>query len=97
MVRSSSQFTHLISVVVGLSLILTALLVGPAPAAQASGPETVLFRAEFDGAPAGALSGPLAVETGKVVPDAGAIAIAAATSGKALQLDGAAAQASALM
>ena len=70
MSRSSSLFARLASVTVGLALVLATLLVGAAPRAQASPAEFTLFRAEFDSAPQGPLSGPLSVEQGQVVPQA---------------------------
>src|SRR5262245_24750881 len=97
MSRSSSLFARLASVTVGFVLIFATLLVGAAPQAQAASGDFTLFRAEFDSAPLGALTGPLMVEQGQVVPQAGAVSVASATTGQALQLDGGTGQSTALM
>jgi hypothetical protein len=85
------------AILVGASLVCTALLAGPAPAARAAGPEALLFRAEFDSAPLGALTAPLNAEKGVVVAQAGGVSIASGSAGRALKLDGDADQATALM
>jgi hypothetical protein len=78
-------------------MALSVLLVGPAPIALADRPESTLFRAEFDSAPLGPLSGPLTVAPGTVVPQAGTVTIASAKTGRALKLASGAGDASALM
>src|SRR5262249_46516857 len=97
MSRSSSLFARLASVTVGFVLVFATLLVGAAPQAHAGPAEFTLFRAEFDSAPQGPLSGPLTVEQGQVVPQAGAVSVASATTGRALRLDGGGGQSTALM
>ena len=94
--RSSSPFARLWSAAVALAMVLALLVSGAPPRAYAQ-EEHTLFQAEFDSAPLGALSGPLAVETGTVVPQEGNVAIAAAASGQALALDSSAGQATALL
>ena len=95
--RTTSWFARMTSILVGVSIVFTALLTGPAPTALANGPETTLFRAEFDSAPLGPLSTPLTVEKGVVVPQAGSLSIASGLSGRALRLDSGAGQATAVM
>jgi hypothetical protein len=95
--RTPSWFARMTSILVGVSIVFTALLTGPAPTALADGPETTLFRAEFDAAPLGPLSTPLTVEKGIVVPQAGSLSIASGLSGRALKLDSGAGQATAVM
>src|SRR5262245_24138837 len=93
----TTWFTRITSILAGVSIILTTLLAGPAPSALANAPESTLFRAEFNAAPLGPLSGPLLVEQGSVVPQAGTVSIADGTGGRALKLESTAAQAAALM
>ena len=95
MYRKTSPLVRLVSSIVAVVFSLGALLAGAPPHAQAA-TATTLFRAEFDSAPVGAVSGPLTVETGTVVPQ-GSVAIAAASSGRALALNSAAGPATALM
>src|SRR5436305_2032308 len=95
--RTTRWFARIMSVLVGIALLSTALLAGPAPIALADGPETTLFRAEFDSAPLGPLAGPLLVEQGSVVAQAGTVTIASGPTGRALTLDSSASQATALM
>jgi hypothetical protein len=95
--RSTSWFARMTSILVGIAILSTALLAGPAPTALADGPETTLFRAEFDSAALGPLTGALVVEKGSVVPQAGTVTIASGPSGRALTLDGSAGEATALM
>src|SRR3954470_3764329 len=95
--RTTSWFARMTSILVGVSIVFTALLTGPAPTALANGPETTLFRAEFDSAPLGPLNTPLTVEKGVVVPQAGSLSIASGLSGRALTLDSGAGQATAIM
>src|SRR5215213_3232453 len=95
--RTTSWFARMTSILVGVSIVFTALLAGPAPTALADGPETTLFRAEFDSAPLGPLAGPLLVEQGSVVAQAGTVTIASGPTGRALTLDSSAGQAAALM
>jgi hypothetical protein len=95
--RTTSWFARMTSILVGVSIIFTALLTGPAPTALADGPETTLFRAEFDAAPLGPFNTPLTVEKGVVVPQAGSLSIASGLSGRALRLDSGAGQATAVM
>jgi hypothetical protein len=78
-------------------MISPMLLGGHVPSALADRPESTLFRAEFDSAPLGPLSGPLTAEPGTVVPEAGTVTIASGKSGRALKLESGAGQASALM
>jgi hypothetical protein len=65
--------------------------------AYARNSEDTLFRAEFDSAPIGPLAGPLTVEAGTVVPQGGSVAVATTPFGRALTLDGAGGQATALL
>src|SRR5688572_21079068 len=95
--HSSHRFPRWMSAAIVALFVVTGLLVGPAPSALANGPEKLLFRAEFDSAPLGPLTAPLIVETGTIVPQAGTLAIVAGTSGRRLQLDSSAGQATALM
>src|SRR5689334_21614627 len=95
--RSTTWFARAIALLIGIALIGTTLVAGPPPSVLADVPETILFRAEFDSAPLGPLAGPLAVEQGIVVPQAGTVAIANGPGGRSLALDGGAAQATALM
>src|SRR5262249_2561029 len=95
--RTPSQFARMTSLLVGVSLLFSVLLAGPAPAALADGPEIGLFRAEFDSLPLGPVSGSLTVEKGAVVPLEGSVAIASGTTGRALELDGSAGQSTAVM
>lgn len=97
MSRKSLGLARFVSLVVVGMLMLNIVLFGPASHAYANGPETVLFRAEFESAPLGPLSTPLLVETGTVVPQTGANALVALGSGHALQLDSGGGQATALM
>ncbi len=97
MYRTTRWFTRITSILAGVSLIFTALLAGPAPNALANAPETTLFRGEFNAATLGPLSGPLVVEQGTVVPQAGTVTIADGTGGRALKLESASGQATALM
>jgi hypothetical protein len=97
MQRSTSWLTRITSILVGIVMISTALAAGPAPSALANGPETTLFRAEFDSAPLGPISSSLSVETGSVVAQAGTVTIASGTSGRALKLESGAGQTTALM
>jgi hypothetical protein len=95
--RTTRWFARIITILVGIALLSTALLAGPAPIALADGPETTLFRAEFDSAPLGPLAGPLLVEQGSVVAQAGTVTIASGLTGRVLTLDSSASQATALM
>src|SRR5689334_18337899 len=95
--RSTTWFARVMALLIGIALIGTSLVAGPAPSALADGPETTLFRAEFDSAPLGPLTSPLLVEKGSVVAQAGTVAIASGTSGRALRLDSSAGQATALL
>jgi hypothetical protein len=95
--RITSRLARITSILAGISIIFTTLLTGPAPRALAAAPSSTLFHAEFDAAPLGPLSGPLTVEQGTVVPQAGTVTIANGTSGHALKLEGTAGQATALM
>jgi len=95
--RTTRWFARIMTVLVGIALLSTALLAGPAPIALADGPETTLFRAEFDSAPLGPLTSPLLVEQGSVVAQAGTVTIASGPTGRALTLDSSAGQATALM
>jgi hypothetical protein len=78
-------------------MLLGALPSFAPPSAYARGSEDTLFRAEFDAAPIGPLPGPLTVEVGTVVPQGGSVAVAATPLGRALALDGAGGQATALL
>ena len=73
--RTPSWFVRMTTILVGIAIMSTALMAGPAPRALADGPETTLFRAEFDSVPLGPLSGSLTVENGSVVAQAGAEAV----------------------
>src|SRR5215213_8535835 len=95
--RTTSWLAWMTSILVGVSIVFNALLTGPARTALASGPETTLFRGEFDSAPLGPLNTPLTVEKGVVVPPAGSLSIASGLSGRALTLDSGAGQATAVM
>src|SRR5690242_12889094 len=95
--RSTTWFARMMALVIGIALIGTSLVAGPAPTALADGPETTLFRAEFDAAPLGPLTSPLAVEQGSVVAQAGTVTITSGPTGRALTLDSSAGQATALM
>src|SRR6266508_955615 len=95
--RTTSWLARMTSILVGVAIVFTMLLAGPAPSALADGPETTLFRAEFDSAPLGPISSPLSVEKGSVVLQAGTVTIASGPTGRALKLDGSADQATALM
>jgi hypothetical protein len=95
--RTTIWFARITSMLVGLAIMSTALLTSPVPSVLADGPETTLFRAEFDSAPLGPLTGPLVVENGSVVAQAGTVTIASGPTGRALTLDGSAGQATALM
>src|SRR4029079_1453593 len=97
MYQRSSQFARLASGLVGLIMISAMLLGGHVPSALADRPESTLFRAEFDSAPLGPLSGALTAEPGTVVPEAGTVTIASGKSGRVLKLESGAGQASALM
>jgi hypothetical protein len=95
--RSHRWIIRLAAAAVTLSLLLATLAsVPPGRALAAKGPST-LFRAEFDAAPVGPLSGPLNVETGQVVPQGGSVAVADTLFGRALALQGTSGQATALM
>src|SRR4051812_35193896 len=96
MSHNTSLFVRLASCLLGMSMALSALLVGPAPIALADRPEATLFHAEFDSAPLGPLSGPLTVAPGTVVPQ-GTVSIANGKAGRALKLASGAGDASALM
>src|SRR6266508_2416757 len=95
--RTTSWFARMTAILIGIAIVGTSLLAGPARSVLADGPETTLFRAEFDAAPLGPISSPLSAETGSVVPQAGGVSIASGPSGGALKLDGSAGQATALM
>src|SRR6476660_9020273 len=95
--RTTNWFARITAILVGIAIMSTALLASPPPSVMADGPETTLFRAEFDSAPLGPLTGPLVVEQGSVVAQAGAVTIASGPTGRALKLDGSAGQATALM
>ena len=95
--RITIWFARITAMLVGIAILSTALVVSPTPSVLADGPETTLFRAEFDSAPLGPLAGPLVVEKGSVVGQAGTVTIASGPTGQALKLDGSAGQASALM
>src|SRR4051794_7885969 len=95
--RTTSWFARITATLVGIAIMSTTLLAAPAPRAFADGPETTLFRAEFDTAPLGPLSTPLSVEAGSVVPQAGTVTIASGPTGRALKLESNAGQATALM
>src|SRR5437762_1197649 len=95
--RTTRWFARIITILVGIALLSTTLLAGPTSTALADGPETTLFRAEFDSAPLGPLTSPLAVEQGSVVAQAGTVTIASGLTGRALMLDSSAGQATAIM
>src|SRR5689334_2277273 len=95
--HSTTWLTRITSILVGIALLSTVLVAGPAPSALANGPETTLFRAEFDSAPLGPISSPLSVETGSVIAQSGTVTIASGTSGRALKLESTAGQSTALM
>jgi hypothetical protein len=60
--RTTIWFARIAAMLVGIAIMSTVLLAAPAPIVLADGPETTLFRAEFDSAPLGPLAGPLLVE-----------------------------------
>lgn len=95
--RVRSRLIRFVSTLVSLAVVAAAVLAGAPARAHADGPRTTLFRAEFDSAPVGPLSAPLAVEAGTIVPQEGSAAIVTATAGRALVLDGAGGQSTALM
>src|SRR5262245_35045605 len=97
MYRSHLRFAHLVAAALALTMLLGALPAFAPLSAYAGGRDETLFRAEFDSAPVGPLTAPLAVETGTVVPQSGRVAIAATPLGRALALDGTAGQATALL
>ncbi|HEX9438419.1 MAG TPA: hypothetical protein VF909_02010 [Roseiflexaceae bacterium] len=94
--RSILPFARFISTSLALILLLSAPLSIPPRRAYAGGDGT-LFRAEFESAPLGPLTGPLTVETGTVVPQGGSVTVAATPTGRALALNGTGGQATALM
>jgi hypothetical protein len=95
--RSNHWFIRLASATLTFALLATTLLSIPAQRAEAASRPSTLFRAEFDAAPLGPLAGPLTVEAGQVVPQGGSVAVANALLGRALALDGASGQATALL
>ena len=97
MYRSHLRFARLVSAALAITMLLGALPAFAPPNAYAAGRENTLFRAEFDSAPAGPLAGPLAVETGMVVPQGGNVAVATTPFGRALALDGNGGRATALL
>src|SRR5258706_10602994 len=97
MYRSNPWFVRLASALLPFTLLCPALVSLPPGHASASTTPRPLFRVEFDSAPVGALSGALSVETGTVVPQGGSVAVANTLFGRALALDGAGGQATALM
>jgi hypothetical protein len=97
MYRSPLRFARLVSVTLALTMLLGALPSFAPSSAYAGGSEDTLFRAEFDSAPIGPLAGPLTVEAGTVMPQGGNVAIATTPFGRALALDGAGGQATALL
>ncbi|HEX9371333.1 MAG TPA: hypothetical protein VF897_10010, partial [Roseiflexaceae bacterium] len=90
--RSILPFARFISTSLALILLLSAPLSIPPRRAYAGGDGT-LFRAEFESAPLGPLTGPLTVETGTVVPQGGSVTVAATPTGRALALNGTGGQA----
>src|SRR5512134_1982413 len=97
MFGSRPRFAHLVSAALAITMLLGALPSFAPPSAYAGSREETLFRAEFDSAPVGPLTGPLAVEAGTVVPQGGNVAVATTPFGRALALDGTGGQATALL
>jgi hypothetical protein len=97
MYRSQLRFARLVSVALTLTLLFGALPSFAPSSAYADSREDTLFRAEFESAPVGPLAGPLTVETGSIVPQGGSVAVATTSFGRALVLDGAGGQATALL
>src|SRR5215216_7563538 len=97
MPHTTAWFTRLAACALGMIMVLSALLAGPAPIALADRPEATLFRAEFDSAPLGPLSSPLTVAPGTVVPQAGNVAITSGKTGRALKLASGAGETGALL
>jgi hypothetical protein len=89
--RTIHRLSHrMLALVLMIIMTLSAVLAGPAPLALADEREETLFRATFSSEDPGALSGPLDVAIGTVVPDGGTVAITDVNGANMLTVGGAA-------
>ncbi len=96
MLNRPSWLSRLTVVWLTLAVVGASVLVSAPRATEAAIRTTTLFKAEFENAPVGALSGPLVVDLGEVTAEKGTVEVGKFDS-KALVINGAAGEASALL